>query len=178
MLPDQPHIICLSETRIFNELKTNVSLPGYSFYYFNSVTHAGGVKTFVSNSLHHIEVSPYNLNSTTCKNQQISVTCPFTQKEFVIGCIYRHPSFKLQPFCDCLSDSLASLNEGNKKYFILGDINIDLSTDTIPNSYKNILAEHGVVALINKPTRIASTSATALDHILLTLSGTSSFLVS
>ena len=28
MLPDQPHIICLSETRIFNEPKINVSLPG------------------------------------------------------------------------------------------------------------------------------------------------------
>ena len=39
-------------------------------------------------------------------------------------------------------------------------------SDTISNSYKNILAEYGVVALTNKPTRIASTSATTLDHIL------------
>ena len=84
----------------------------------------------------------------------------------MIGCIYRHPSSKLQPFCDCLSDSLKNLNEANKKYFILGDINIDLSSDTISNSYKHILAEYGVVALINKPTSIASTSATTLDHIL------------
>ena len=29
-----------------------------------------------------------------------------------------------------------------------------------------MLAEHGVVTLINKPTSIASTSATTIDHIL------------
>ena len=84
----------------------------------------------------------------------------------MIDCIYRHPSSKLQPFCDCLSDSLSTLNEANKKYFILGEINVDVSSDTIRNSYKNILAKCGVVALINKPTRIASTSATTLDHML------------
>ena len=166
MLPDQPHNICLSETRIFNEPKINVSLPEYSFCFSNSITHAGGVGIFVTNSFHHKEVSSYNLNLTTCENEWISVTCPFTQTEFVIGCICRHPSSKLQPFCDCLSDSLANLNEANKKYFILGDIDIDLPSDTISDSYKNILAEYGVVALINKPTRITSTSATTLDHIL------------
>ena len=114
MLPDQFHIICLSETRIFNEPKINVSLPGYSFYFSNSTTHVGGVGIFVSNSLHDKEVSSYNLNLTSCENEWISVTCLFTQKEFVIGCIYRHPSSKLQPFCDCLRDSLANLNEANK----------------------------------------------------------------
>ena len=114
MLPDQPHIICLRETKIFNEPKINVSLPGYFFYFSKSITYAGGVGIFVSSSLHHKEVSSYNLNLTTCENQWISVTCPFTQKKFVIGCIYRHRSSTLQPFCDCLSDSLANLNEANK----------------------------------------------------------------
>ena len=48
-------------------------------------------------------------------------------------------------------------------FFILGDINIDISPESIScmdNNYLNMLAEHGVVTLINKPTRIASTSAT------------------
>ena len=54
-------------------------------------------------------------------------------------------------------------------FFILGDINIDISPQTIScmnNNYLNMLAEHDVVTLTNYPTRIASTSATTIDRIL------------
>ena len=165
----QPHIVCISETRITNKPIVNISLPGYSFYHANSSTTAGGVGIYVSNNLHHEETSFYNLSSTVCENLWLVVTCPFSKKEFVIGSICRHPSSKVQPFIDCLSESLSTLNDAYKNFFILGDINIDISPETITcmnNNYLNMLAEHGVVTLINKPTRIASTSATTIDHIL------------
>ena len=165
----QPHNICLSETRITDKPIVNISLPGYSFYHGNSTTNAGGVGKYVSNNLHHEETSFCSLSSTVSENLWLVDTCPFSKKEFVIGSIHRHPSSKVRPFIDCLSDSLSTLNDAKKNFFILGDINIDISSKTIfcmNNNYLNMLAEHGVITLINKPTKIASTSATTIDHIL------------
>ena len=131
------------------------------------MTNAGGVGIYASNNLHHEETF-CNLSSTICENLWLVVSCPFSKKEFVIGSIYRHPSYKVQPFIDCLSNSLSTLNDADKNFFILGDINVDISPESIScmnDNYLNMLAEHGVVTLINKPTRIASTSATTFDYI-------------
>ena len=113
----QPHIVYLSETRITDKPIINISLPGYSFYHANCSTTAGGVSIYVSNNLHHEETSFYNLSSKVCENLWLVVTCSFSNNNFVIGSIFRHSSSKVQPFIDCLSESLSTLNDANKNFF-------------------------------------------------------------
>ena len=57
VLSCQPHIVCISETRITDKPIVNISLPGYSFCHANSSTTAEGVGIYVSNNLHHEETS-------------------------------------------------------------------------------------------------------------------------
>ena len=89
-------------------------------------------------------------------------------KNLVIGVIYRHPGHKYEFFCNKLCKTLNSLNASKTDYVIVGDINIDilkfnLATDV--TDYINSLYSVGCNVCINRPTRVASNSATCIDHI-------------
>ena len=61
------------------------------------------------------------------------------------------------------------LNDANKHFFILGDININTSPRRISSSgsdYINMLLSCGIASVIDKPIRIMPSWATILDHIL------------
>ena len=51
--------------------------------------------------------------------------------------------------------------------FILGDLNIDLlGSDSVSNEFINMLSSYSAVPLIDRPTRVAASSATLLDLIV------------
>ena len=164
----KPHIISLSETKIKGKPLTNISLPGYSFLHNNSQTNAGGVGVYIHESLRYDE-----LDCTTdfagCEDIWIKITCPITNNIFIIGTVYRHPTTNVQNFLDCLNLMLMKLNDTNKHFFILGDININTSPRQISSSgsdYINMLLSYGIASVIDKPTGITPSSATILDHIV------------
>lgn len=168
-LPASPEVICISETKIKNEPLSNITLPGYSFINVPSPTNAGGVGVYVSQKCYHKQISSYNIVLQGCENLWLTIECPYTKISFVIGIIYRHPNSSIMDFCDSIDEIFLKLTTDNKRYFILGDINIDTSSASMSNNgnhYLNLLASHGVASLIDKPTRVTSTTATVLDHIL------------
>lgn len=83
----------------------------------------------------------------------------------VIGVTYRHPSNDRNNYQDHLEKNLTSLQHINKTYYICGDININLASDTV-KEYSNMINSLGGDILITKPTRIAyNTTPSLLDHI-------------
>jgi len=50
-LPVLPQIIGISETRIKSQPYLNISTPNYRFLYANSTTQAGGVGSYINNSI-------------------------------------------------------------------------------------------------------------------------------
>ena len=61
------------------------------------------------------------------------------------------------------------LNDANKHFFILGDININTSPRQISSFGSddiNMLLSYGIASVIDRPTRITPSSATILDYIL------------
>ena len=87
---------------------------------------------------------------------------------FVIGTLYRHPGSNALVFCEKLNATLSNLNKTNKKFLIIGDLNLNtIGCNQHPHAkdYLNILSCNAAFPLITKPTRITSTSSTLLDHI-------------
>ena len=92
------------------------------------------------------------------------------QKNITVGVIYRHPRNSYAEFQNNLSNVVQFLNHSNSPFFLVGDYNIDLSkqnSDRKVENYLNDLYAAGCYSLINKPTRMTSTSSTTLDHIYL-----------
>ena len=121
-LPHLPHIICLSETRLNYLPLTNIELHGYKLLHADSTTRAGGVAIYRSISLTVDIISNPGLDIIGCENLWIKLNCP----DVIIGLIYRHPKNDVKLFLQKLNRSLEQYN--NKKVYLIGDINIDIST--------------------------------------------------
>ena len=81
--------------------------------------------------------------------------------------IYRHPHNNHSQFYDALDESLQMLNRCNKYVIIIGDFNINMCSNqyrSLFNQYLETLYSNGFTCCINKPTRIASLSQTAIDQ--------------
>ena len=92
-----------------------------------------------------------------------------SNQELIIGVIYKHDfNENFDNFCEKLCDILLSLNEKKKKYYLVGDFNINLmkySVATKVTNYMNAISSTGCNIFIDKPTRVTSDSASCLDHV-------------
>ena len=87
----------------------------------------------------------------------------------VIGVIYRMPNSSVDVFNDRISDILNIIQKEHKLCYFLGDLNIDfLKADDhrATGELFDVLYCCNVFPLITKPTRVTSTTATLIDHIL------------
>ena len=163
-----PQVICISESRIKNHPLVNIDLPNYSFLHVDSDTNAGGVAMYVHNSINFtLAQKQYKLNNSE------SLWIDFREPSgnlYTVGVIYRHPctataDYFIDDLCACLSDLI------NRKstFYVLGDININISDvdrPPIANRYINMLFSCGALPLITKPTRVTESSATIIDHVI------------
>ena len=96
-----------------------------------------------------------------------------TKRNIVCGCVYRPPSMSLVKFNELLSHLFGKLQPENKYIYIMGDFNVN----TLPHirgslsvqESKNIFAANYCFPLINKPTRLTSTSSSLIDNIYSTM---------
>ena len=88
----------------------------------------------------------------------------------ILGVVYRHPSAAhVDAFIDNLSTCLTDLSKSKSNYYILGDININISSATrTPSSkhYIQTIISCGALPIISKPTRVTDSTATIIDHII------------
>ena len=87
----------------------------------------------------------------------------------IIGVVYRMTNSSVEVFNERLSDILNSVKKENKLFYLLGDLNIDLFKHDVhrPTSeFLDTMYSYNVYPLITKPTRVTSSSATLIDHIL------------
>lgn len=158
-LKNIPDLIVCTETRNVNiDL---YSITGYNAYYNDgNINKNDGVITYVKSNLkqeHKVEtIGTCSINSITITKNQISYE--------VMG-VYKSPSINEILFTREMDDYLSHMNSNHEK-IIIGDINIDiLNTNShISTGYLDMMAINGFIPLINKPTRVTSTSATCIDH--------------
>ena len=85
----------------------------------------------------------------------------------VVGSVYRHSSTNIKGFEDAFVHVIKTFKT-NQNYVVLGDYNINYNdTSLSPHvlNYANHISSIGCMQIIDKPTRITSTSNTIIDHI-------------
>ena len=113
-------------------------------------------------------LNKFQVDLPSCENIKLNVITK-DSKSYIARVLYQHPfSIDVANFIDQLNQTLQDITSVGNKCVILGDFNIDIlkleSTHTI--SYLNMLRNDTFHSIIDKPTRVAATSSTLLDHIL------------
>ena len=127
----KPDVICLSESRIIQPLK-NMQLLGYHLVYTKPDKKAGGTAMYSSFKTKFSQLENFLLFGAEVMWIKIWTNNP--TKTLIIGCIYRHPSGNANKFIDDFSECLKKLTDETKTFYILGDININISNSTQNNT--------------------------------------------
>ena len=162
----KPDVICISETKLKNENLQYITLYGYNFFCYNSVTKAGGAGIYVINSIHCVEVCDLRMNLTGCEDVWVQATLG-DKSTLVIGSVYRHPHPNFLEFLKAFNKNFLKL-KAKKRFVILEDLNIDygryLSNPRV-KGFADQITSLGCEQLTDFPTRVCSTRQSILDHV-------------
>ena len=171
-LLDHPwNVIGVSETKLREEHDPliNIKIDGYDFIQTSTKSFFGGVGLFVKNGIDYkiredLNKSIYNVTESVFIEIKHN-----SNKNLLVGCIYRHHS-SITEFVDSfLSETLAKIGKEKKKTIaLLGDFNVDLlkfDDDINTGNFINLLSTYGFRPLVLQPTRVTSESATLIDNI-------------
>ena len=164
-------IIGLTETWFKDSNVLTYNLSGYKHeHIFRKVKSGGGVSLFIKENYR------YKIRNDLSKlNEYIEVifveldrSWVNTAKNVVVGVIYRPPNTDMSLFANSLNELLSQLKSEKKNIYIMGDFNINLLNvdDHLPSAeFLEMMYSYSFLPLINKPTRVKSTSATLIDNI-------------
>ena len=122
-------IIGITENRLTTKRDPmiDINIPGYSIEYTPTKSNKGEALLYISKDLNY--KSRNNLKFYKDKNLKsvfIEVLSK-SDKNTIIGCIYKHPNLAIQEFMDTfLQPLLDNLSYENKNVILMGDFNIDL----------------------------------------------------
>ena len=162
-------VICVSETWNSFDVptKTNVEIPGYSYFHSQSHTQNGGVALYVKSGLTPIPRPDLSKDSTDFESVWVEVENK-QGKNYLFSCIYRHPTLSFDTFNEYLQETLSNPAVFNKHVFILGDFNINLlnyNSSTPITNYVNFLFSQQFLPYIIHPSRVSAHSSTLIDNI-------------
>ena len=111
-----------------------------------------------------------DLSNSTPEYESLFVELVSENKKFVVFLckFYRASNTDLDAFLSKLNNTFEILNKSNRELYIMGDFNINLlntNSHEKSNDFVELMYSHNLYPLINKPTRISSTTATIVDNI-------------
>ena len=165
----KPDVIRLSESRIKTAPLVNIDIPGYELVFSSPRKNSGGVGVYISTHLNFHNLQLNSIGFEHCKDIWFSVEDRRSNQIFNIAVLYRHPNTNIPEFIRKLDDAFCNLLLTNKCTYILGDINIEISSPnrtTAAQEYINVLSCKGFFPVITKPTCVAETFSTIIDHII------------
>ena len=115
-LTKKPDIIAITETKLNNNNIAKTQLNDYDQINCNSLTKAGGVALYVSNSLTFSKIEELSTATTHCESLFIEIDVKnMKQKNLVIGVFYRHPSSSVLEFQTQFVHTLNNLTQRKNK---------------------------------------------------------------
>ena len=164
-----PDIICVSDTG-----NHDFELLGYKRYKFSNQYNKArgkGVAIFVNfwSFFYVCQRGDLALRVDECDNLWLEINYWFNTS-FVIGVIYRNPRTikdKIRKFCVQMQKTISQIQQENKLFYILGDINLNMRDQTNQMfEYCRMLADEGCSLLITRVTREVDDKESAIiDHI-------------
>ena len=158
-------IIICSETWLENKY-LQYPLPDYQFFHQDRDSRGGGVCIYVRDDITCQVINEFTY-SVPGGFEALTLKVKSTNfKPVIVSAVYRSPSFRPQVFLSHLSKFLQSELFDHCKSIFTGDFNLDLSqssTNPCVEEFVNLFEFHGLLSLINMPTRVQGNSMSILD---------------
>ena len=155
-----PDIIGVTETRTKDDSYL-INLEGYAAEFCYSPTEAGGVGIYIRKTIQYNVRDDLNLEVENCEDKWVEIVVDNSKKRhkgtksIVIGVVYRHPVSNYKYFQEKLSNTIYDLNQNNKQFMILGDMNINLMKYNLATPITNYLDDiqrAGCLSVFDQPT--------------------------
>ena len=96
-----------------------------------------------------------------CEDLWLKVQFPGQTDRYTIAVIYCHPGSNVNIFLDALDHKLHTLNSNRRKVISMGNMNIELNSDSSRRiEYVNLIESNVFSSLITQPTRVTADSLT------------------
>ena len=164
-------IVGLSETWFSDSTADLYSIDNYvNVNNFRNDKRGGGVSLLVKNGIEFEGRSDLNTFNDDIESVFIEVdkNVVHSDKNIVVGVIYRPPNTNLDNFLLYMDNLLGSISRENKFCYLLGDYNLNLlncDKHEKTNQFIDTMFSFHFAPLINKPTRVRENSATLIDNI-------------
>ncbi|XP_057290925.1 uncharacterized protein LOC130613625 [Hydractinia symbiolongicarpus] len=149
----------------------NCNLNGYTFIHTPSESIKGGALLYISDKLScssRPDLDQLCYISHQLESVFVEVIHP-KGKNYIIGCIYKHPHMDLHDFnMNHLTPILSKTTSENKNIFLMGDFNANLLlSDSNPDisDFLDSIFSFSLAPSILLPTRITENTSTLIDNI-------------
>ena len=156
-------VIAVTETWIDNlEEAKFLNIENYFAEHFIRSSKGGGVTLYINKSCEYVRKNVHVVNA---ESLFVELKRSDIQGKLMIGCIYRPPNMCKNVIREFTESVQVMLNQNvNRKYILLGDMNIDLlQKDGV--DFSNEMCSMGLILCINIPTRVTTHSNNVIDHI-------------
>jgi hypothetical protein len=170
--PDYPQVLCLTEHHLKDLQLGKIHIDNYKLgaHYCRQTHEKGGIAIFVHNNLEftNIDIAQH------CKEQDIEICAlklVFGTMNIRVLTLYRPPSGNFGSLLLKLETILQSLYTHMLYFILCRDININyLNESGHKNQLNNQLLFYNLTSIIDFPTRVQNTSATAIDNFFIDIS--------
>lgn len=157
----QPLVICLTESRVTNDInETELIIDNYNFIRVDSENRfTGGILVYFRNDVQFKILNNRNYYSNTW-NLTFEIA---SFKDKIFSVVYHSPSASDALFIDILKEIICDLAE-NKQLILVGDFNVDLSKSNFySNKLQLVMSEFGLKNYVKTYTRVTNNSQTLID---------------
>ena len=164
-------VIGISETWLKHDNANFYGIDGYNHHFLvRGDKTGGGLSLFIKDSI------SIKLRTDLCKMEssmealfiEIPKTAISTEKNIIIGVIYRPPNQDIKSFCEKLEEIISHVKCEEKILYLMGDFNINIinhENHLATAEFMETIYSQFMLPFITKPTRIAGNSATLIDNI-------------
>ena len=164
-------VVCVTETWCSdNSMNHNLfKLPQYkSIHQVRRSGKCGGIAVFLHESLTFNVRHDLSVNKATIEALCVEIINK-KSKNILINTQYRQPAGNFNEFEAYLNTFLAKYKTTDKTCFLVGDLNlnlIDYQSNAKFRDFVNLIFQHSLVPIVNKPTRVTKNNATLIDYII------------
>ena len=157
------HLLGLSETWLSSSHTDSIlSIPNYQIIRRDKSRQGHtGIAVYINDN-----INPFVKRRSDLESKEIE--CIWLEIKYsmssplLLGFMYRHPDSK-EDWLDDFVQMMVSVPLNGRNLVLLGDINLNMLQPQVV--WQSTFTMFGLQQLVDKPTRVSSTSATLLDHI-------------
>ena len=164
-------LIGISETWLQDNTCDLFHLDGYDFFETHRTTKTGGgVGLFINEKIKFCKRPDLcHLDDyMECVTIEVENKSFNMDKDMIVSVIYRPPNTETGVFVETINAFIEKIKPENKYCYLMGDYNINIlnfATHSATADFVDSMYSYGFFPLINRPTRITTSSATIIDNI-------------